>query len=372
MSRTGCILALIAVAAACAAAGERDDWYMFRGGPALLGRARGTLSERLRLRWRFKTKEAIRSSAAIVGDRVYVGSDDGHVYALKLSDGSKVWAHKTGDTVEASPLVLEGTVYVGSGDGFLYALDAATGKRKWAVKTEDRILGSANWMRGADGTLRIVVGSYDSKLYCVDAATGKVAWAYQTENYVNGAPGLADGRIAFGGCDAQVHVLSAADGTKLHSVEAGAYIAASVAIDGHMAFVGHYGNELLCVDVAAGKVVWRYKDKEEAFFSSAAVTADRVLIGSRDKRLHCVDRRTGKRQWAFKTRGEVDSSPVVAGDKVVFGSNGGRLYLVTLADGKELWTFEIGEAVTTSPAVARGLVVVGADDGGGYAFGPWD
>ena len=31
---------------------------------------------------------------------------------------------------------------------------------------------------------------------------GKLKWKYETQNYVNGAPGIADGKIYFGGCDA--------------------------------------------------------------------------------------------------------------------------------------------------------------------------
>ena len=44
---------------------------MFRGSPSLVGRAEGKLSDKLKLLWRFKTKESVRSSAAIGGGKVY-------------------------------------------------------------------------------------------------------------------------------------------------------------------------------------------------------------------------------------------------------------------------------------------------------------
>ena len=74
---------------------------MFRGGPALTGVAGGSLPERLDLLWTFKTAGPVKSSAAIVQDRVFIGSDDGNVYALALADGRKVWAFKTGGGVES-------------------------------------------------------------------------------------------------------------------------------------------------------------------------------------------------------------------------------------------------------------------------------
>src|SRR5262245_27304171 len=116
------------------------DWPMFRGGPALAGVTTDTLPANPSLLWKFKTGAAVRSSAAIAGNRVFIGSNDGSVYCLDLAGGNKVWSFKTGVAVESSPLVLDGKVFVGSADAFLYALDAATGKLLWKYQTGDKIL----------------------------------------------------------------------------------------------------------------------------------------------------------------------------------------------------------------------------------------
>ena len=182
-------------------------------------------------------------------------------------------------------------------------------------------------------------------------------------NYINGTPAIAGGQTVFGGCDAILHVLSLSGGVKVKEIEAGAYIAASAALDGDRAYFGHYENEFLCVDLTRGTNLWTYRDRGFPYFSSPAVTSDRVVFGGRDKRLHCVEKATGKSVWIFGTRGKVDSSPVVAGDKVVVGSDDGRLYVVALSDGRELWNYEIGQPVASSPAVADGRIVIGSDDG---------
>ena len=46
------------------AAVPAEDWPMFRGGPALLGIAGGSLSRELKLLWSFKTGGPVKSSAA--------------------------------------------------------------------------------------------------------------------------------------------------------------------------------------------------------------------------------------------------------------------------------------------------------------------
>jgi outer membrane protein assembly factor BamB len=260
-------------------------------------------------------------------------------------------------------------VVVGSSDGKLYALDAETGKPRWKYATEDKILGGANAAPapGGRGTW-IVVGSYDDRVHCVDAATGKAVWTFETENYINGTPAVADGQVIFGGCDGILHILRLADGKPIRAIPAGEYIAGSVTVDGRYAYLGHYGNAVICADLTTGKIVWTYRERAFPYFSTPAAASDRIVIGGRDRQLHCISRRDGKGLWVFRTRGKVDSSPVICDGKVIVGSEDGRVYLVSLADGKELWSYLIGKPVMSSPTIADGLVLIGADDGMVYAF----
>ncbi len=369
MNARAFIVPLVLAPALATLAARADDWPMFRGNPTLSGVSSAQLPAALVQKWTFRTGGPVSSSPAVVGDRVFFGSADSNVFCVRLADGARQWAFRAGGPIEASPLVLDGRLYIGDVNTNFYCLDAATGREVWRQGFEDKTKSSANWYAGPDGRKRIVVGCYDFKLYSLDALTGKTNWVYETGNYINGSPAIADGRTAFGGCDAVVHVVSLADGKKTAEIEAGAYIIGSAALLDGKAFVGQYENEFLCIDLRAGKVLWRYRDRAFPYAASPAVTADRVLFGGRDKRLHCVKRDTGEAVWVFPTRGKVESSPVVVGDKVVFGSDDGRLYLIALADGRELWQRDLGQPVQSSPAVVEGHVVVGCDDGNIYCFG---
>jgi outer membrane protein assembly factor BamB len=355
------------------------SWPMFHGRQDMTGVAAGRLPAKLVLRWKLKTGGAVKSSPAIelapddpsgATGRVFIGSNDGSVYAIDLADGKKLWDFKTADAVEAPPLVHEGAVYVGSVDGYLYALDAATGAMRWKYQTEGKILGGANRTRSPQGDRTwILIGSYDMKLHCLDAATGKAAWSVETSNYVNDTPALADGKVIFGGCDGQIRLLSPTDGRELAALNAGGYVAGSPVLVGGRIYAANYEEKLFCFDLATGKTLWEYPGEDSGFYSSPAISSDRLVIGGLDHKVHCVSRETGKALWTFATRRQVESSPAICGNKVVVGSNDGRLYLLSLADGKLLWSYEIGRDVTSSPAVAGGWVVVGSDDGYVYAFG---
>ncbi|MBV9871789.1 MAG: PQQ-binding-like beta-propeller repeat protein [Frankiaceae bacterium] len=64
------------------------------------------------------------SAPAVLGNTVYVGSSDGHLYALSAADGSLQWQLTPGGNVTAAA-VSNGVVYVGSSNGKLLAADAA-------------------------------------------------------------------------------------------------------------------------------------------------------------------------------------------------------------------------------------------------------
>ena len=362
---TGLFGLLITVATSdCFAA----DWPMYRGSPDLDGVAQGQLPAKPALLWSFKTQGAVKSSAAIVGNRVFIGSNDRHLYALDFASGKMLWLFTNSEPIESSPLVLNDTVFVGSSDANLYALNATNGKVLWKFATGEKIVSAPNWFVNGNKT-NILVGSYDFRLYCLDSITGQSNWVFETGNYINGSPSISDGLTTFGGCDGVLYSVSLTNGSLAYSNDIGAPIAASVAMASGRAYFGHYENKFLCVDIKAGSNAWTFSGRQFPYFSSPAVTRDLVLFGGRDKQLHCVKRGDGSREWSFATRGKVDSSPVVCGDKVVVGSNDGRLYVVQLSDGKELWSYEIGQPIDSSPAVSGGRIVIGCDDGSVYCFG---
>ena len=73
--------------------------------------------------WEFTAGDLIRSSPAIAGGVIYVGCDDGNLYALQSETGDKLWEVATGDKITASPAVVDGIVYIASYDGNVYAIE---------------------------------------------------------------------------------------------------------------------------------------------------------------------------------------------------------------------------------------------------------
>ncbi|MDB5320909.1 MAG: outer rane biosis protein [Phycisphaerales bacterium] len=130
----------------------------------------------------------------VVGGRMIVASPlDDSVAAYDVADGRLAWRFFTQGPVRVTPAADDkGRLFVGSDDGYLYALESATGRLFWKFKAAPRtrpILGNARlidtWaVRGgpvvADGKVYFAGGVWPFMgifLHCLDAQTGKVVWS---------------------------------------------------------------------------------------------------------------------------------------------------------------------------------------------------
>lgn len=156
------------------------------------------------LKWRFRAKRGITSSAAVAEGLAIFGSADYHVYAVDVTSGWAVWKVRTQKPVVSSPAVTDKTAYIGSADGGLYAIDLRSGKQLWKFDTDDQIASSPAVYDGS-----VYVGSVDHHVYCLDAANGKLRWKFMTEGAVISSPTVVDGVVYVGSADHHLYALAA-------------------------------------------------------------------------------------------------------------------------------------------------------------------
>lgn len=340
-------------------------WPMARGGRQLHGRVADRVPRQVAVEWTFAAKGAVTSEAAVSNGLVVFGTAEGAVVAVDLATRKQRWRLETQDTVEATPAIAAGRVFVGSNDGWFRALDILTGNEVWQLKGQEKFPTGGVVVASPDGTGEwILVNGYDGVTHCLRTQDGSEVWKYEAENYINGSPAVLDGGlVAFGGCDARIHVIRLMDGSPVNQVVSDAQIIRSLAAWGGTLYGVNYANQLLACEAQAAKPAWVLDNDDSQFLTSTGLDEARVYVGSRDKSLHAVDRLSGKPVWQFKTGGRVESAPLVFDDAVVFGSSDGRLYALDKHDGREIWRLDLGENLASAPAFAAGRIVIGGGEG---------
>ncbi|MBI3241008.1 MAG: serine/threonine-protein kinase [Chloroflexi bacterium] len=156
------------------------------------------------LKWRYRSKRAITSSANFVDGLIIVGSADYHVHAIEANSGWGFWKARTQKPVVSSPAVTEKAIYIGSADNNLYALSVRDGKVLWKYETGDQIASSPAIYKNA-----IYFGSVDGYVYCIEMKDGKLRWKFKTEGAVISSPSVVDDVVYIGSTDHNLYALSA-------------------------------------------------------------------------------------------------------------------------------------------------------------------
>lgn len=274
--------------------------------------------------------DCYQSSPVVIGERVYVGSGDGHVYALATTTGELVWKFAAGDVIHSSPAVVDGVLYIGSWDTFLYALNAATGELQWKFKTGDDAAnhnqeGIQSSPTVVDGV--VYFGCRDFHLYAVDAKTGTEKWKHKI-TWINATPTVRDGRVyASTSIPAMFFAVDAATGEEIYRVDLKVPAFSSPTLAGNFAYVGSFSGKLFAVDLTARSLAWEFQtDASKANARQALTPAGElntaVLFPSRffEKMIAAVDH-------LFAT-GAIMSSPLVDDGVVYVGSADGNLYAI--------------------------------------------
>jgi outer membrane protein assembly factor BamB len=128
--------------------------------------------------WTVPTTSAVRSSAAAASGDVFVGSENGTVYAINQATGDVQWQTMVGGAVEGSPAVdpSKNEVIVGDASGAVTALSMTSGATLWSKSTGGSVTATASITNGV-----VLIGSASDKVYELNETTGAVVWTYNTK-----------------------------------------------------------------------------------------------------------------------------------------------------------------------------------------------
>jgi len=153
---------------------------------------------RLALKWAFAFPDTstLRSQPAVYRGRVFVGSQDGSVYALDAVSGCVHWSTTVQSQVRSGistgEIAGNPAIFFGDSAGFVYALDGATGKQLWRMRPDEHpastvtatpvfhqgrlYVGAASREEALSVASGYMCCTFRGSESALDAATGKVLW----------------------------------------------------------------------------------------------------------------------------------------------------------------------------------------------------
>lgn len=294
---------------------------------------------------------------------LYVGGEDGHVFAVDAEKGELLWKFKTEAPVVGAPAAQGGLVFFGSTDKRLYALNARTGEKAWTLETGWAFVNSPL----SFGDMLYVSAD---KIYALSAKTGKALWSNHFEYEDRGgrqraevgsqvSPALAGNLLYVGFDSGRLHINAALMALRVDTGEKewiryfprGGFESSPV-IAGESLFVS--ANYTYALELESGWEMWH----SEKFRSSCspALAAGRILLNTDDHDFKCFDVVTGEELWNTP----LGNAPVTGesflttlGRIVVCGARNATLYALDIETGGVLWTRELKDDASWTGAAAR-------------------
>lgn len=132
--------------------------------------------------------------------RVFASAGD-ELGAYKASTGVRVWSFGNGsNSYFGTPAMATGVLYVGSSDGHVYAVDASTGYGLWSASIGAQFRASVSVANG-------VVYASSDRLYALNAKTGDLLWSGSTgsKGAAGSTPAIANGMVYVQGFNARLY-----------------------------------------------------------------------------------------------------------------------------------------------------------------------
>jgi outer membrane protein assembly factor BamB len=316
--------------------------------------------------------------------RLFVGTSDRGLYALRAGDGSVIWRFATAGGVMSEPLYDEtrDVVYFGSDDDGMYAVSAEDGKMLWRYRTGAEVQRRPVLVQ-RDGKGTLIFDNAADAVFAVDADTGKTKWKHARNPALGleiaGHAGVAydNERVYCAFSTGRVIAYDVETGNErwpevdltavggVHEGEQQQYfdVDTTPVVIGDRVFVANVATGVFGLDATAGTQAWRRAEAEGVSWlthfsepahqdpATGAEIPERSLLiaGSGTTGLWALDPKTGDVRWRREgPRGTLGHPVSLAGAILVSSSKLG------------LFLFE----------PQQGRAIDGIDPGSGFAAGP--
>jgi outer membrane protein assembly factor BamB len=304
-----------------------------------------------RVKWEYASPEgrSITATPAVVGDRIYVATEDGFAVALDQETGEEIWRRDILYPSDSTPAVVEDMVIVAVRPGVVTALNKDTGETVWSTPLNAPVFASPIVINGS-----VYIGAGDRMVYAIDVSTGEKRWEFEVSDWIvaSVAYGAVEDKesVVVVSQDGVVNVIDTKTGLKRFVYDAGRPIQGGPAIYGDMAYVGNNGGSLWAFDRTAitypfERAIWFWKINFAAWGILDRLPQQKGTV------------------WGRNLRSEISGTPAVAHDTVFAHTSRGKVVAMEAATGRTRWENDLGTRLTAEPIVAGETLLVGAQDG---------
>jgi len=288
------------------------------------------------------------------------------LYALDADTGADLWQANLPAPVITAPAYDDNNLYMGTDNGGVYALNRTDGAVQWHVD-----LPGLMWftpLRVADQLFLAGAGTF----YSLDVDNGTILWEFDLAGQeVYYAPAYTNGMLYFA-ADQTLYALDTS-GEESWRLAADTYWTTPVVQDGVL-YIGSEDGAFTAMDTQTQEIIWQFTDGGRGW-SRPVIGEDAVFVGNIDNTVFAFNRSDGTLHWQFETADWATSPLVLVEDVLYFGvgnhegRSGSRpFYALDALTGELRWQFEADGLIHIAPAYGAGRIYFNTTTGNVYAI----
>lgn len=218
-----------------------------------------------------KSADTARSLAS--EHRLFVGTLEGMMFALRPTDGETIWKVKCSAPIAATACALDSMIYGADTEGMVYAFSASTGSVRWKRKLDGAVYAGLSAHRGL-----VFAGSRDHRLYALDALSGRVAWMYDCGERIMAPASVTDSLVVVPALNGQVTALGP-DGRIKWTFHAKSAVNTPCLIVNGMVIVTSLDTYIYALSASDGTVLWKHSLDARIKTAPIAWMGSLIVIG---------------------------------------------------------------------------------------------
>lgn len=328
-----------------------------------------------------------RLSPAVAYNKVFTASREGFVYAYEQASGDALWevdlreenteggffSSKKTALLAGGPTVGINKVFIGSENGHIFALDADTGNLSWRASVKGEVISAPALDAGA-----LVVNTTSGIVKAFNATNGEELWSIEqdvpslTLRGVS-SPSISAGGVVIGASDGSLSVFILENGQQGWTTEVGEATGSTelervIDIDSQPLIYGDkvYSisarGHLVAVELRNGRVLWK---RQYSSYRNLSVSGNTLFLTDVKGHVYAVDRNNGLERWSqLALTNRNVTGPAVVNDHVVVGDYEGYLHWLDQTTGEIVARMEVdGSGIYSTPTAADNILYVESRDG---------